>query len=123
MNSITLDRGKLSGLYGSPLHESSLDIFKDYLYNHKGMMKDFDTAFSAGTAPLYKCVHFYAAVFTYVGFPQLTFDCNEFCKLCAGTNNQDIINSGFKNLLGKINDTAALLQHEMETFNDTRNCG
>jgi hypothetical protein len=121
MSTITLDRGKLSGLYGNPLHEGTLSVFKDYLHNHKTMMDDFDTAFRAGTASLYKCVHFYAAIFTYVGFPRLTFDCNDFCKLCAASGNQDIINSGFKNLLGKINETAGLLQQEIDTFNDTRN--
>lgn len=118
MASITFDQGKLSGLYGNPYNENSFEIFKRYLNSHQKMMQDFERAFEAGIAPLCKCVHFYAAMFTYVGFPQLSFDCNNFCKLCSVTNNMDVITGNFRNLLVKINDTADLLRHEIGLPND-----
>jgi hypothetical protein len=117
MTSITFDRSKITGLYGNPNNENSLEIFKSYLNGHQKMMQDFERAFEAGMAPLCKCVHFYAAVFTYVGFPQLTSDCHDFCKLCAVTNKKETINSIYKKLFTKINDSAGLLQQEIESFN------
>jgi HPt (histidine-containing phosphotransfer) domain-containing protein len=120
MNSLTFEREMLYRFYGNCPNDVS-EILTEYVEDEHNMISSLQNSFQNSVEALRDKVHHYASIFTYVGFPQISFYCIEFEKKCKQLNNLNALELNFTELINYILHSIQLAKNELEEIRSKTN--